>query len=100
MNTNCAFTRRRALQRLFVGAACLPFIDVWGLRASAFAEGARTTTPRSAAAGRATSVIELWMAGGPSHVDTFDPKPEAGAAYCGPLDKPLATNVDGIRISQ
>jgi hypothetical protein len=97
--TNCSFTRRRALQRLLVGAACLPFIDVWGLRASAFADGA-TPAQRPTGAARATSVIELWMAGGPSHVDTFDPKPEAGAAYCGPLDKPLPTNVDGIRISQ
>jgi hypothetical protein len=28
--------------------------------------------------GRAKSVILLWMGGGPSHVDTFDPKPELG----------------------
>jgi len=49
---------------------------------------------------RAKAVIEIWMAGGPSHVDTFDPKPEAGSDYCGPLTKPLATNVAGIRISE
>lgn len=40
------------------------------------------------------------MWGGPSHLDTFDPKPEAGADFCGPLDKPIETNVPGIRISQ
>ena len=40
------------------------------------------------------------MWGGPSHLDTFDPKPEAGNDYCGPLDKPIATNVDGIRIGE
>jgi hypothetical protein len=40
------------------------------------------------------------MWGGPSHLDTFDPKPEAGSDYCGPLDKPIPTNVDGIRIGQ
>ena len=40
------------------------------------------------------------MWGGPSHLDTFDPKPEAGYDYCGPLDKPIATNVDGIRIGE
>jgi hypothetical protein len=40
----------------------------------------------------------LW--GGPPHLDTFDPKPAAGYDYCGPLDKPIATNVDGIIISE
>jgi uncharacterized protein DUF1501 len=40
------------------------------------------------------------MWGGPSHLDTFDPKPGAGPDYCGPLDKPIATNVDGIQIGQ
>ncbi|MBN2449310.1 MAG: DUF1501 domain-containing protein [Lentisphaeria bacterium] len=48
---------------------------------------------------RAKSVIQIWMWGGPSHLDTFDPKPEAGYDYCGPLNKDMATNVDGIRIS-
>ena len=28
------------------------------------------------------------------------PKPEAGNDYCGPFDKPIATNVDGIRIGE
>lgn len=49
---------------------------------------------------RATSVIQIWLWGGPSHLDTFDPKPGAGNDYCGPLNKPLATNVDGIQICQ
>jgi len=40
------------------------------------------------------------MWGGPCHLDTFDPKPEAGPDYCGPLDKPIATNVEGIRIGE
>jgi len=50
--------------------------------------------------GQAKSVIQIWMWGGPSHLDTFDPKPEAGVDYCGPLGKPIATNVSGIRIGQ
>jgi len=49
---------------------------------------------------RAKSVIQIWLSGGPSHLDTFDPKPEAGRDYCGPLDKPVQTNVAGIRISE
>jgi len=50
--------------------------------------------------GKARSVIQIWMWGGPSHLDTFDPKPEAGRDYCGPLDAPIPTSVEGIRISQ
>ena len=57
----------------------------------------------AAAAGvkaKARSVIQIWMWGGPPHLDTFDPKPEAGVDYCGPFDKPIATNVEGIKICQ
>ena len=60
--------------------------------------------PRRAAApaanAKAKSVIQIWMWGGPAHLDTFDPKPEAGNDYCGPLNKPIATNVSGIRICE
>ena len=49
---------------------------------------------------RAKSVIQIWLAGGPSHLDSFDPKPAAGNDYCGPLNNPIATNVDGIRIGE
>ncbi|MCR4414968.1 MAG: DUF1501 domain-containing protein, partial [Thermoguttaceae bacterium] len=49
---------------------------------------------------KAKSVIQFFMLGGPTHLDTFDPKPEAGADYCGPLKSPIATNVPGIRISE
>ena len=49
---------------------------------------------------KAKSVIQIWMWGGPSHLDTFDPKPAAGNDYCGPLDNPIPTNVDGIRIGE
>lgn len=47
----------------------------------------------------AKSVIQIWMWGGPSQNDTFDPKPAAGYDYCGPLDKTIATNVPGIEIN-
>ena len=49
---------------------------------------------------KAKSVIQIWLAGGPPHLDTFDPKPGAGEAYCGPLRKPLSTNVPGIQIGE
>jgi hypothetical protein len=50
--------------------------------------------------GKAQSVIQFFMLGGPTHLDTFDPKPEAGNDYCGPLKNPVATNVPGIRIGE
>jgi hypothetical protein len=40
------------------------------------------------------------MWGGPCHIDTFDPKPEAGNNYTGPLTKPIETNVKGVRICE
>ena len=50
--------------------------------------------------GHAKAVIQLWMNGGPSQIDTFDCKPELGIDYTGPLRNPIETNVSGIRISQ
>ncbi|HUT95481.1 MAG TPA: DUF1501 domain-containing protein [Thermoguttaceae bacterium] len=58
---------------------------------------AATASPPPA---KAKTVIQIWMWGGPSHLDTFDPKPEAGRDYCGPLNKPISTNVEGIRICE
>ncbi len=62
----------------------------------------RLHVPAFAAApsAKARAVIQIWMWGGASHLDTFDPKPEAGYDYCGPLDKPIPTNVDGVRIGE
>lgn len=48
---------------------------------------------------RPKSCILLWMAGGPSHIDTFDPKPEAPADIRGEFDT-IETSVSGIRISE
>lgn len=48
----------------------------------------------------AKAVIQVWLWGGPSHLDTFDPKPEAGSDYCGPLNEPIATAADGMRLGQ
>jgi hypothetical protein len=82
-------TRREALQRGLLGATSLALLDPLGRPAR--------SAPMQ---GKAKSVIQIWMWGGPSHLDTFDPKPKAGYDYCGPLDKPIATNVDGIRIGE
>jgi len=87
-------TRREALRGLAMGAASLPLIDVFGSAALADDASGKTTDVASPA----KSVIEIWMWGGPAHLDTFDPKPEAGQDYTGPLTRPIATNADGMRI--
>lgn len=45
----------------------------------------------------AESVVVLWMGGGMSHLDTFDPQP--GTAHGGPFAA-IATTAEGIRISE
>lgn len=46
-----------------------------------------------------TSVILIWLDGGPSHMDLYDLKPQAPAEYRG-IWKPIRTNVPGIEISE
>jgi hypothetical protein len=48
---------------------------------------------------RHKACVLLWMDGGPSHVDTFDPKPDAAAEVRGDL-KAIATSVPGISVSE
>jgi hypothetical protein len=89
----CAVTisRREAMRRGLLGAAGLLLADGLSLQMPAAAQPAKA---------RAKAVIQIWMWGGPPHLDTFDPKPEAGNDYCGPLNNPIATNVEGIRICE
>ena len=86
-------SRREAVRRGVLGAAGLLAANHLALSAFGAPEPAKLPP-------KAKSVIQIWMWGGPCHLDTFDPKPEAGADYCGPLDKPIGTNVDGIRIGE
>ncbi len=84
---------RRAVLRygaLTAGALLL------GRRGLAAAPAAAANVPSA----KAKAVIQIWLWGGASHLDTFDPKPAAGRDYCGPLDKPIATNADGVIIGQ
>jgi hypothetical protein len=89
---NYLITRREAIRRTLVGAAGVWLADSLAVRSWA-------ATPVSQTTGRAKSVIQIWMWGGPSHLDTFDPKPEAGNEYAGPL-KAIETNVSGMRICE
>jgi hypothetical protein len=70
-------------------------------RQAGAAEIAGGEDPRGLLAGKnprpARACILLYMAGGPSHIDTFDPKPgrPGGGTF-----KPIATRIDGIQISE
>src|SRR5207249_9326051 len=48
---------------------------------------------------QAKSCILIWMDGGPTHYETFDPKPNAPAEIRGQF-KPIATKVPGIQFSE
>jgi hypothetical protein len=54
---------------------------------------------RGRALNRDFSLILFWANGGPSHLDTFDLKPDAPAEIRGPF-RPIRTNVPGIAISE
>ena len=42
-----------------------------------------------------TAVIQVFLGGGPSHLDTYDPKPDAPREFRGEF-RPIATNVPGV----
>jgi hypothetical protein len=49
--------------------------------------------------GKAKSVILIFNCGGPSHLDLWDPKPEAVDTIRGPF-RPIRTNVPGVHVSE
>jgi uncharacterized protein (DUF1501 family) len=53
----------------------------------------------SSAARKNTSIILLWLDGGPSHLDLYDMKPDAPAEYRG-IWKPIRTRVPGFDITE
>jgi uncharacterized protein (DUF1501 family) len=83
-NTSGAISRREFLRLGAVGVG---------------SAGVATFARAGAAGARCDSVILLWMAGGVSHLDTFDPKPDAPAEIRGPF-KAIATNVPGIQLCE
>jgi hypothetical protein len=81
--------RRDWLRVVAATAAGVSFNSATVLKA--FAEQVATSPTRKRAC------ILLWMSGGPSQIDTFDPKP--GHANGGPT-KPIDTSVPGIQIAE
>jgi hypothetical protein len=79
--------RRSFLRAGVLGATGLALSDLLRLEASSSTKG-----------GREPSVIILWMRGGPSHIDMWDPKPDAPVEYRGEFGV-KATTVPGIVLS-
>jgi Protein of unknown function (DUF1501) len=78
-----------ATRRGFMSLAAASTLSGWLGRVAAHA--AEQTLPKSC--------ILLWMSGGPSHLDTFDLKPDAPDGIRGEF-KPIDTSVAGIQISE
>jgi hypothetical protein len=83
----CDGVSRRAFLKIGAFGAGLGLADLLRLRATA------------GATGRAKSAIMIYLGGGPSHIDTYDLKPDAPAEFRGEF-KSIATNVPGVRICE
>ena len=81
-------TRREYLQ--------IGYSGLLGLGASQLAEAAARTRPGR---GRAKSIILVFLTGGPSHIDTFDPKPDSPAEIRGDFTT-IPTAIPGVRFSE
>ncbi|QDT48107.1 hypothetical protein Pan258_21470 [Symmachiella dynata] len=93
VSTNCEGFRRRDCLKLGLGALFGgSFVDA--LRMQAHASDAVANGRK-----KATNCILIWMDGGPTHFETFDPKPEAPAEIRGEFD-PIATSVPGVHFSE
>lgn len=95
-------TRREMIRRALGSTAGLLAADhllTGGLTAQTPPAGAPASATSTAVAKvRAHSVIQVFLWGGMSHIDTWDPKPAAGREYMGDLSSVIQTNVPGIEI--
>lgn len=82
-------SRRTFLQAGLAAFGTLSLADLLRLRAGAEGNASRERG----------AVIIVWLRGGGSHLDTYDPKPDAPSEYRGPF-APLDTRVPGLRITE
>lgn len=87
---NNRLTRRDCLRVGFAGMGGLTLPNLLRLQAASAADGKPV---------KKKSVILVWLAGGPSHIDMYDLKPDAPAEFRGEF-RPIRTNVSGIEISE
>jgi uncharacterized protein (DUF1501 family) len=76
------------------------FLRVGGLAVGlGLTELARLQQLGAAPASGEKACIQLFLVGGPSHLDTWDPKPDAPAEFRGPF-RPVRTNVPGLDVCE
>ena len=93
LNLNCAGIGRRDFIQLGVGGILgLGMGDLMSLRADA-ARAAGKPNPDN------INCILVWLDGGPTHFETFDPKPDAPSDVRGEF-KPIPTNVAGVHFCE
>ena len=81
--------RRFLLSSLCAGGAGLGLGDILRLRSCAADSGAVPDT----------SVIQIWLGGGPSQFETFDPKPQAAAEIRGPYQA-IRSSLPGVAVCE
>ncbi len=92
---SCDGVRRRDFLRI-------GYLGLGGLSLGQFLQTQARAGSSESAGGRQardTAVIYIEMAGGPSHFETYDPKPDAPAEYRGPLGT-VGTCLPGVRFSE
>ena len=87
----CDGVSRRSFLRVgSLGMAGLTLADALRLRARAAAQGAATSD---------TAVIQVFLEGGPTHIETYDPKPDAPREFRGEFAA-IPTAVPGVRFAE
>lgn len=81
--------RRAFMQFGLTGMATLSWPSLLKLRA------ANAALPKS----ERQSIIMVWLPGGQSHIDTYDPKPESSSEYRGPF-KTISTKIPGTHFTE
>lgn len=87
--------RRTYLQLGLAGLAGGSFVDLLALRTA----NANDAKAQGQPVAKPSSCILIWMDGGPTHFETFDPKPDAPAEIRGDF-RPIKTNVSGIEVCE
>ena len=93
LNTNCEGIARRDFIQLGVGGVLgLGMSDLIGLRAEA-ARAVGKASPDQ------VNCILVWLDGGPTHYEMFDPKPDSPSDVRGKFD-PIPTTVPGVQFCE
>ena len=84
-------TRREFLAAGMLGLGGLALPDLFRLRAAAAESGRKTESD--------TSIIFIWLPGGPPHIDMYDMKPDASTEIRGAF-RPIHTKVPGMELCE